>query len=197
MARRSDHTRPELAQMIVDQGHRLMAEQGYARFSAREVAKRIGYSIGTIYNVFGTLDRLIVAINTRTFVAWTAHLAGVLAIDPSDRIAALVAGYFAFARTHPHLWTAIYDHRLPAGMTMPDADAGERAALTTIVVAEVARALGTPIDPATTALARSLIATVHGHCSFALTGAFALMGEDDPEAAALARVRETIAAHRG
>lgn len=43
------------------------------------------------------------------------------------------------------------------------------------------------------ALARSLIATVHGHCYYALTGSFALMGEDDPQGAALSRVRESIA----
>ena len=44
------------------------------------------------------------------------------------------------------------------------------------------------------ALTRSLVAVVHGHCHFALTGAFALMGEPDPEGAALARVREVLTA---
>jgi hypothetical protein len=45
-------------------------------------------------------------------------------------------------------------------------------------------------------LARSLVATVHGHCTFALTGAFALMGEDRPMETALARVRESLEAAR-
>jgi len=40
---------------------------------------------------------------------------------------------------------------------------------------------------------RSLIATVHGHCAFAIGGAWALMGEEAPESAALARVREALA----
>ena len=48
MGRRSDHSRPELREMIVAEGHRQMLEVGFARFAAREVAKRIGYSIGTI-----------------------------------------------------------------------------------------------------------------------------------------------------
>jgi hypothetical protein len=43
-------------------------------------------------------------------------------------------------------------------------------------------------------LARSLIATVHGHCLFALNGTFALMGEPGPFSTALARVRESVAA---
>ena len=193
MGRRSDHSRTELEGLIVREGHRLMGEVGFARFSAREVAKRVGYSIGTIYNVFGSHDRLVLAINTHTFALWAEHLRGRLEEAGDDRIAALVAGYFAFARAHPHLWMAIYDHRLPAGLGMPDDDAAARATLTGIVADEIARALGQERYHVA-ALTRSLVATVHGHCHFALTGAFALMGEEDPEAAALARVREALRA---
>lgn len=194
MGRRSDHTRGELEELILAAGHMLMAEQGFARFSAREVAKRIGYSVGTIYNVFGSADALVLAINTRTFAGWADHLRSALAAAGDDRIRALVTGYFAFASQHPNLWMAIYDHRLPAGTAMPDGDAAVRGVLTGIVTAEVAAALGEPADDRAVILARSLIATVHGHCAFALTGSFALMGEDQPMAAALARVRESLAA---
>jgi hypothetical protein len=61
-------------------------------------------------------------------------------------------------------------------------------------VAEIALVLpGKPHD-AVLALARSLVATVHGHCAFALYKTFAMLGETDPQGAALARVREAIAA---
>ena len=103
-------------------------------------------------------------------------------------------GYFAFARANPHVWMAIYDHRLPAGTALPPADEEQRGALTSIVAAEVARALGAERGPSVAVLTRSLVAIAHGHCHFALTGAFALMGETDPEGAALARVREALAA---
>ena len=43
MARRSDHSRHELRQMIIDEGHRQIAQVGFANFSARQLAKRIGY----------------------------------------------------------------------------------------------------------------------------------------------------------
>lgn len=193
MGRRSDHSRAELEALILDAGHGLMAEVGFARFSARAVAKRIGYSIGTVHNVAGSVDRLIHAINTRTFALWADDLRARLAAAGEDRIAALVEGYFAFARANTHLWLAIYDHRLPDGMVMPEADAAVRARLTDIVVAEVARTLGRGIDEPVAALARSLIATVHGHCAFELNGRFALMGETRPAAAALARVQASLA----
>ncbi|WP_230772814.1 TetR/AcrR family transcriptional regulator [Sphingomonas sp. Leaf4] len=197
MGRRSDHSRSELETLILDAGSGLVAEVGLSGFSAREVARRIGYSIGTIHNVHGTADRLIAAINTRSFGLWAAYLEERLAAGDGDRIAALVDGYFGFAREHTHLWTAIYDHRLPPDMNLSEADETGRGLLTKIVVQEVAGALGRPIDDAVVALARSLIATVHGHCAFAISGAWELMGEAAPEAAALARVRETLAAAGG
>ena len=194
MGRRSDHSREELEALILAAGAGLLAELGFARFSARAVAKRVGYSVGTVYNVFGSYDALVLAINTRTFGLWADHLNAALAAAGNDRIRALVEGYFGFARANPNLWMAIYDHRLPAGMAMPEADAKARAVLTGIVTAEVAAALGREPGKAVAALARSLVATVHGHCAFALTGAFALMGEEHPLDAALMRVRESLAA---
>lgn len=180
--------------MIILEGHRQMAEVGFARFSAREVAKRIGYSIGTVYNVFGTHDRLILAINTRTFRLWADHLRERLAGEETDRIRVLVEGYFSFARENPNLWMAIYDHRLPPDAAMPEEFEKQRAELTEIVTAEIAAALPDRVRPSAPRLARSMIATVHGHCTFALNGTFALMGEHEPLALALARVRETLAA---
>jgi AcrR family transcriptional regulator len=193
MGRRSDHSRAELEALIVAEGHRLMAETGFAGFSAREVARRIGYSIGTIYNVFNNLDHLLIAINSHTFELWTDHLGQRVESGSDDRIRTLVEAYFDFARDHPKLWMAIYDHRLPAGMAMPDRDMDKRRALTRIVFQEIARQLPNRSESDVEHLARSLIATVHGHCTYELNGSFTLMGEQQPVELALDRVREAIA----
>jgi AcrR family transcriptional regulator len=194
MGRRSDHTRSELEDLILAEGHRLMAEVGYARFSAREVAKRIGYSIGTIYNVYDSHNRLVMAINSRTFHLWAASVRATLAEGPEDRIAVLVDSYFAFAAANPNLWMAIYDHRVPTGEELPEDYRAQRSELTDIVEQEIRRVLPEERADRARPLARSLVATVHGHCTFALTGTFALLGEKDPKGAALARVRESLAA---
>lgn len=180
--------------MIVDEGHRHLEDVGFARFSAREVAKRIGYSVGTFYNIFGSYDRLILAINARTVGLWAADLEGRLAAAEEDRVESLVRGYFAFAQAHPRGWAAVYDHRLPVGADLPDAYAEALAGLTDIVDAEVARALPDRSPDATRALARSLLAVVHGHCELAINGTFARLGTGDPQSAAIARVREALAA---
>jgi AcrR family transcriptional regulator len=192
MGRRSDHSRNELRKLIIDEGHRQMALHGFSRFSARQVARAIGYSVGTIYNVFPRLDQLLLAINSRTFELWADHLLARLEVAGADRIRALVEAYFSFARDNPNLWMAIYDHRLPPGMPMPEEDAQRRATLTGIVVREIATALGDQPNAKVQHLARSLIATVHGHCTFDLNGTFALMGEPDPVGMALDRVRQSL-----
>ncbi len=195
MGRRSDHSRAELQALILDRGTALIAEVGFAAFSAREVAKRVGYSIGTIHNVFGNVDGLVTAINTVAFADWADELERSLAAAGEDRIAALTQGYFRFARENPRRWAAIYDHR-PACETLTVEQEDTRGRLMRIVAAEVARAVDRPLDAAIGTFARSLVATVHGHCSFAVTGSWAAMGQSDVEQVALDRVRESLAAFR-
>ena len=101
MGRRSDHTREELRALLLAEGHKLLAEQGLAKFSGREVAKRAGYSVGTIYNVFRSLDRLSLALNAHTFSLWAAFLRQRLEQGGPDRIRSLVEGYFAKLRSVP------------------------------------------------------------------------------------------------
>jgi AcrR family transcriptional regulator len=192
MARRSDHTRPELHELILGEGHRLLAEGGYARFSAREVAKRIGYSIGTVYNVFGSLDLLMVALNSRTYAHWAEALRERLADAGADRIAVLVESYFDFARANRNLWMAIYEHRVPEGQTIPQPYLEQRAVLIGIIEGEIRRVLPEHAQAQAGTLTRSLVATVHGHCFFALNGTFRVLGVQDPEGMALARVRESL-----
>lgn len=192
MGRRSDHTRQELERLFVVEGHKHMAEVGFARFSAREVAKRIGYSIGTLYNVFGTLDLLLIAINTRTFQLWADYVRQQLDAGHDDRIHCLVEAYFGFARANLNSWTAIYDHHLPADVVLSDEQNMMRGGLTQIIVDEVAAVLPPQAQPEAPRLARSLIAVVHGHCVFDLNGSFALMGMDRTQELALDRVWEAL-----
>jgi AcrR family transcriptional regulator len=196
MGRRSDHTRSELKQLFVEEGRRQLAEVGLSGFSARDVAKRVGYSIGTVYNVFGSYDGLIMAINARTLELWTAYLRARLAESGEDRIACLVRAYFEFAASTPKTWIAIYEHHMADGGPAPDWYQAVVAELMGVVGFEIAAVLP-GVDPGRTiALARSLVATVHGHCVFALYNTFQMLGETHPEEAALARVREALAAAR-
>lgn len=192
MGRRSDHSREELREIAIAAGHRHMEEVGFAHFSAREVAKRIGYSIGTIYNVFGSYDALILAINGRTLALWRDHLVRRLADVESDRLKQAITAYFEFAMVHRHAWAAIYDFRLPEDTPPPESYQNEVRAIFEIVIAEIRLALPAARQHEAEPLTRSLLAAVHGHCVFAMNGTFAILGETSPVEAALRRVREAV-----
>ncbi|WP_166037435.1 TetR/AcrR family transcriptional regulator [Sphingosinicella sp. YJ22] len=191
MGRRSDHSRTELEALFLAAGEAHMAEAGFARFSAREVAKRVGYSVGTLYNVFGSYDRFVLAINTRTLLGWTQALEDRLSGAGPDRIGALVNGYFDFAEANPNRWMALYDHRMPPGEEVTERFNQAFGGLIGIIEREVAAVLGSPVDAVTHALTGSLVAIVHGHCTFALNGTYRSFG-GDPRAAALARIRAAL-----
>ncbi|MBT7646949.1 MAG: helix-turn-helix transcriptional regulator, partial [Rhodospirillaceae bacterium] len=64
MARRSDHTRDQLHQMMLDAARHVAATDGPEAITARRIAGDIGYSPGTIYQLFDNLDALIVALKS-------------------------------------------------------------------------------------------------------------------------------------
>lgn len=176
-----------------------MAERGFAGFSAREAARRAGYTVGTIYNVFGSLDAYLLQINSLTFLMWTQWLEQALAGVPHDenvRIQTLVHSYFGFAAANRNCWMAIYDHRRDPSTPILEADGAARGQLTGLVDREVTTWLGAQDDEDSRRLVRSLIATVHGHCALWLSGSFALMQETDPAELAIARVLDALNAER-
>jgi hypothetical protein len=128
---------------------------------------------------------------------WAADLeARMKAADGGDRIAALVKGYFEFAQRHPKPWVAVFEHHMADWGPAPVWYAKAVHEVLAIAARETAATLP-GADPAQIAgLSRSLIATVHGHCIFALLRTFDMLGETAPEAAALARVREALSAAR-
>lgn len=192
--RRNTHTKSELRELILNEACAHMAEAGYTGYSTREVARRIGYSLGTIINVMGGNDLLIMEINTRTFGLWTEELEKALSDNPEDRIKALVHAYFDFAAKNRNLWSAIYEHKIPAVMKIPEDQTQLRGRLTSIVVKEVEKAL--PPDRFDDTELRnytiSLIQIVHGHCSWLISGSADLMGLKDVRSAALNRVQESL-----
>ncbi len=58
MTRRSDHSREEIKALAIKYAYELIEEKGEAGFKARNIAKRMGYTVGTIYYVFGSMGSL-------------------------------------------------------------------------------------------------------------------------------------------
>lgn len=121
MARRSDHSREELFELALTAARQLAEDDGLRGVTARGVARKIGYTIGTIYNVFDDLDDLIVQLNTRTLDEMYASLSSLKPGSGTEKyLYALARRYMEFTQQHPRLWGLLFEHRLPEGRTLPE-----------------------------------------------------------------------------
>jgi AcrR family transcriptional regulator len=121
MGRRSIHTAEELRELILKAATELIESDGLAGLSAREVARRIGYSPGTLYNVFDNLDDLVLTIEARLLDRLAARLAEVpSASSPQEQLQRLAETYLRFTSENPRLWNLLFEHHMPAGKDIPD-----------------------------------------------------------------------------
>jgi len=120
MGRRSVHTPEELRELILKAATELIERGGLASLSAREIARAIGYSPGTLYNVFENLDDLVLTIEARMLDQLSARLIESLnGSDPSQRIFKLAHAYLRFTHQNPKLWNLLFEHHMPAGRDVP------------------------------------------------------------------------------
>ena len=98
-------------------GERQVAEEGLDGLQARRIAREAGCSVGSLYNVFGDLDRFIVEVNTLTLEKLRLRLEAALnesgARDMRSGFLVLALAYARFALEHSRAWEAVFKHRRP------------------------------------------------------------------------------------
>lgn len=171
MARRSDHSREEIKAMALVAAAQILARQGVQGLSARQVAKDIGYTVGTLYLVFKNLDELILHVNAATLDELEAVLRDELGrqTDPQQALHALARSYCAFAQRHYARWSLLFSHQLP-GNTATPAWFETKVRRLFAMVEEPLQQLQTKQSGQQRSLAvRALWGGVHGVCELALS----------------------------
>ncbi|MEM8838459.1 MAG: TetR/AcrR family transcriptional regulator [Pseudomonadota bacterium] len=121
MARRSDHTREELRRLVLDASRKIVEKEGFRGLRARQIARDIGYTIGTLYNIFEDLDDLVMHMNGETLDALYDTCSDLeLTGDPIADLDRLAHNYLEFTQSHAKLWNAVFEHKLPEDRPVPD-----------------------------------------------------------------------------
>jgi AcrR family transcriptional regulator len=121
MARRSDHSRDELYGMAMNAAREIVQQDGLRALTARSLATAIGYSPGTLYNLFQNLDELALHVNAATLDALHAAVAqDGRTGNPETDLNRMLDRYLAFLDANPALWCAIFDHQRPGDAALPD-----------------------------------------------------------------------------
>jgi AcrR family transcriptional regulator len=166
MGRRSIHTPDELRELIIEAGTQIIEQDGLEGLSAREIAKRIGYSPGTLYNIFENLDDLLLTIEARLLDGLAQHIAEQDPSGPPDeRLQRLLTAYFAYAQQKPKLWNLLVEHRVPIGAKVPDWYREKLDGLLTPIDTALAPLLPGVDAKRRSQAARTLWAGVHGMTS--------------------------------
>lgn len=121
MGRRSVHTADELRELILRAAEDIIEKRGLTGLSAREIARRIGYSPGTLYNMFENLDDLILHVEARLLDQLDRRLhQAVEGVSGEEAVRRLARAYLGFTNERPQLWNLIFEHNLPTGTRIPD-----------------------------------------------------------------------------
>ena len=109
MARRSDHSREELAAMVIGGARTIVREEGWRAVSMRGVAARIGYAPGSIYNAVGDIDAVLLRVNADTLSQLLGQLRTAAARSGlgKEGTLAVADAYVTYVIEHARLWAAL------------------------------------------------------------------------------------------
>lgn len=118
--KRAKYTLDQLRELILQAATELIEDHGLEGTSAREVARKINYSPGTLYNVFKDRDEIILTIEARMLDRLHEKLSTAASKqDARKNVIELANAYVQFTSENPKLWCLLFEHRLGNGKDTP------------------------------------------------------------------------------
>lgn len=122
MARRNDHSKEELKALILDSARDIVEKNGYEALSARNLAKKISYTPGTIYIFFKNIDELIMHINACTLDQLHKCLLdeSLKTSSPEKKLKNFADCYIEFSLSNEKIWRLLLDYRYKNADILPE-----------------------------------------------------------------------------
>jgi len=121
MARRSEHSREEIKEMILLAAEGIVQEFGFSALKVRKIAADIGYTVGSIYMVFSGMDDLIMHVKARTWKKLGSYLQTSMAgSDTQKTVEDMLLAYLDFVTANEGGWRMLFEHQLPVGKVTPE-----------------------------------------------------------------------------
>jgi AcrR family transcriptional regulator len=178
MGRRSDHSRDEIRAMAISAAAKHVETEGFQSLTARKVASKIGYTVGTLYHVFRNFDDLVIHMNAETIdeMAVLIQQHTRKKRNPENRIRAMAEFYVKYATDHPDRWRLVFEHQAPRGLPTPVQMKERRDVMFEMVADNLREISPGRIPQEIDHTATALWSGIHGICILALTGKLYLGG---------------------
>lgn len=180
MARRAIDNREDLGAAMVEAAEATIRRDGGAALKARGLAKQLGVSVGTVYNVHGSMDELVEKVNARTLARLEAEITDIDAGQGSveDVLLEFARRYMAYVQANLNLWSVLFEGQLNDAASVNQVRIDRLFGILERVLEPVAGDAATREKSA-----RVLWASVHGILQMAFTGRLKLLKIGDVEAA--------------
>ncbi len=182
MARRTGLTREEIHSKSLEVGIELIAKHGLKKFSMRQVAVEIGYTVGTLYNVFKNQDDFLLQINAITLSDLQSFIQSNMTpnLQGKDILLNIARSYYTYAKNNYARWRTLFEYTLTEESVLPSWYTEKIAMLMGVAVQSLKDFDLTNEQMQKTA--RVLWASVHGICALALANKLALTKSEPEEA---------------
>ncbi len=118
-----------------------IAQSGLGDVQARRIADEAGCAVGSLYNIYGDIDGLLLAANSRTLgdlgTVLKAAQARAVGQPLEARLMALAVAYLDFATVHQKRWRAVFEHRPRDDYPVPQSYYDDRRGLLGLIEAEI------------------------------------------------------------
>lgn len=156
--------RDRLKVRLLQAAESVMATEGLAAVQARRIAQDGACSVGTLYNIFGDIDGLILATNERTLhdLGRVLLVAGQRSAGSGleVRLMALATAYLDFATVNRRRWRAVFEHTLPDTREVPASYQEDRRRLLALIESQLDSTIADA--QARSDAAHALFSAVHG-----------------------------------
>lgn len=159
----------------------LAEADGLKGVGVRAIANRLGISPGTIYNVVGDVDDVILRVNAQTLRTLQRVLSQELLPhrDAMANVFAVADTYVRFVLANSRIWGMILEHSLASDKTLPDWYRQELDKTVDLVDCVLRPVISGTKDRKRCVAA--LWAALQGLASLAASGKLSMVGQDDPQ----------------
>lgn len=188
MARPRYYDHDELRAATIGAASKLLEEGGPAALTARALARAVGTTPGTIYNLFDNMNKVLHEVNRQTFTELAQMIDDAPPSAPRDRLLTLADGYVDFMLERRVVWRGLFE-----GPRQTDSFPDWYTSLIDDLIERIAAPIA-QLHPQTPArlLAEQLFLSVHGVVALAAIERLDLVTTQDPHSLARSAVEQML-----
>lgn len=174
MGRRGDHSFKEINDMILNSAMSIVENEGHLKLSTRKIATQIGYTVGTLYNVFQNLDDIIIHLNGMVLDKLITKMKSNLNKTDCniETFKKLGIAYANFSAENYHLWDMLVNYRVDPKSEIPKWYPKKIQELFEILETQLSKVIKTNNISALRDDITVMWASIHGICILSIKGKF-------------------------